>query len=56
MNALIVLGIILAFVVAGTLVWVKWSQGSRTAVDEAHEAVVQPVGSVPNGGAPAKGG
>ncbi len=42
LNAAIVGFIVLAFVVAGALIWTAWSRGSLTAVDEAHEAIVQP--------------
>lgn len=42
-NALVVGAIILAMVIAGTIIWKSWTRGSLTAVDEAHEAVVQPV-------------
>ena len=31
------------FVIGGVVVWNSWSRGSRTAVDEAHDAAVQPV-------------
>ena len=54
LNAAIVGLIVLVFVVAGALIWTAWSRGSLTAVDEAHEAVVQPaevpdpaVGAIP---------
>ena len=43
LNALILGGIILALVIGGAIIWNSWSRGSRTAVDEAHQAVVQPV-------------
>lgn len=43
LNALVVGAIVLAFVVAGVVVWISWSRGSVTAVEEAHDAVVQPV-------------
>lgn len=42
LNAVIVGLIVLAFVVGGAIVWTKWSRDAVTAVDEAHEAVVQP--------------
>jgi hypothetical protein len=43
LNSLIVGVIVLAMVIGGVIVWNSWSSGSRTAVDEAHDAVVQPV-------------
>jgi hypothetical protein len=42
-NALIVGVIVLAMAIGGVIIWNSWSRGSRTAVDEAHDAVVQPV-------------
>ena len=42
LNALVIGGIVLLFIIAGVIVWTKWSRASVTAVEEAHEAAVQP--------------
>jgi hypothetical protein len=43
LNALVVGAIVLFFVVAGVVIWNSWTRGSVTAIEEAHEAEVQPV-------------
>lgn len=56
LNALIIGAFVLVFVVAGVVVWTNWSRESVTAVEEAHEAVVQPVETLvpPSGAQPAR--
>jgi len=47
LNALILAGIIGAFLLGGAIIWNAWSRGSVTAVEEAHQAAVQPAETPP---------